>query len=1122
MNSSQSVRRHACLLLLAALSLPARSPAQTPKLRFEPLSLEQGVSHNLVYAIHQDRNGFMWFGTMYGLVKYDGRRYTCYRHEARDPHSLSFNDIIAIHEDAQGALWIGTWGGGLNRFDPVTETATRFLHEEKDPTSLSDNTVWAIASDPAGDLWVGTNRGLDRLPGATRLEQAEEGARLPTRVAFLHYTFKFLVAGRSGNPIVRSLQVDGRGRLWVGTLGGGLHLFDRARSEFVTFRHDPNNPRSLSRNAVNSIYEDQAGTLWIGTLGGGLNRMQHSNDSVFAAAPTPEGAAFIHFRHDPADPFSLSQDEIGPMVEDRNGDLWIGTSAAGLNKLERSTGRFHRHQHDPADRYSLSSNAVVALCHDRSGILWIGSYQGGVAKLVPHQQSIAHVQHEPANDASLSHDDVRALCQDRAGTLWVGTFGGGLNELPARASGDFVHHRATSDKPAALRSNFITSLLEDRHGNLWIGSLRGGLTRWERSRTRFTHFQHQPQEAHSLSHDNVSVIYEDRDGDLWVGTEGGGLNRLAAGSAQFKHYRHDPANPGSLSNDFVHTLLEDRNGVLWIGTYRGLSRFDRQSESFVTYRHRLDDPASLSNDYVYALHEDGAGNLWVGTSDGLNKFDPAHQRFEIFTEADGLPNGVVCGMLEEEAGGLWLSTQKGLSRFDPRTRQFRNYEVADGLQSNMFNLGAFCQGAGGEMFWGGINGFNRFHPALLPHDTLAPQIALTSLRVFNQPRPLTGRPLRLRHDENFITLEFAALHFARPEKNEYAYRLEGFDREWIACGTRNSASYTGLPPGRYVFRVKGSNGDGVWNETGAAVALVITPPFWRTWWFYGGVSVLLAASLVLWHRARLRQVRARVAEIARIKNEEQLARLQAVEQARREERERVRRQIAADFHDESGHKLTKISLFCGVLQARLRQGAQDLDEYAGRIMAVAASLHKDISDFIWALDPAENTLHDAALKLKDFGEKLFDHTGIRFRLEGLTPALEQVVLPMEVRQNLTCIFKEGMNNILKHTRDDCREVRCAFAAADGQYAVTLSDDGKGFDAGRCPPGKGLYNMQRRARAVQGELQVISREGKGTAIRLVAQIPAAEAGRADHAELARADHWRPRNGKHAPAVAADQS
>ena len=1071
-----------------------RSHAQPQQTRFDHLPLEQGVSHNLVYAIHQDRYGLMWFGTMYGLVKYDGRQYTTYRHDPRNPHSISYNDIIALHEDRRGFLWIGTWGGGLNRFDRASETFTRYLHDPNDSTSLRHNIVWTILEDSRGTLWVGTEEGVEQLLNT------ELPSSLPTtdKVKFIHHQIPQVNPKRKNPVSIRALCEDRAGRLWVGTFGGGLNWFDRTQNQFMSIKHDPAHPQSLSSNFISAIAADREGNLWIGTLNHGLNKITHTDLAAFPKTAT----TFSHYQNVPSNLMSLSANNVGAILADRKGRLWVGTASGGLNKFDPTTGWFTRYSHEPGALHALSSNTIVALCEDRTGTLWIGSYKGGVDKLDPFQYKFAHFQNEPLNENSLHSNHVRAIHQDRTGNVWVGTFGGGLEQIIVAAQDStlkFIHHPADTKK---LRTNLITALQEDTTGTLWIGTFDDGLYAWDRARRHFSHFQYSSRDTNSLSLNNVNTILVDRADDIWIGTDGGGLNHFDRRTKRFRRYQNRPEISAGLSNNFVHALYEDRHGNIWIGTYRGLDQFDRQTQTFTHYQHHLNDPNSLSNNYVYAICEDRAGTLWVGTSDGLNKFDRAREKFTNYKEPDGLPNGVICGILEDEAGKLWISTKKGLAQFDTHTAAFRSFEVADGLQSNMFNVGAFHKNRRGEMFFGGINGFNWFHPAQIKLNPEAPPIILTGLKVLGKPQPdgtelQQLQTLELSHHENFLTVEFAALSYTAPGKNQYAYKLEGLETAWNYCGNQNTASYSNLKPGRYIFRVKGANPDGVWNEAGAALTFRITPPFWKTWWFYLAVGFIVVAVVLLLHRMRLRSERRRVVEIERIKSEERLERFKAIEHARLEERERVRKQIAADFHDESGHKLTKISLFCGVLQSKLSAQAWEIGEYVERIMKVAASLHKDMNDFIWALDPTENTLHDTALKLRDFGEKLFDHTGIQFRLRGMSAELEQIHLAMEARQNLTCIFKEAMNNVLKHTRSECKHVTCEFGRENGHYTIRLLDDGKGFEPNHCELGHGLRNMQKRANAIHGNLEIISRRGEGTIIQFTNAVAIPENNRQNY-------------------------
>lgn len=1054
----------------AALFFPFCLSSQTNALRFERLSLEQGVSHNLVYAIRQDRTGYMWFGTMYGLVKFDGRRYTTFKHDPTDSTSLSYNDVITIHEDRSGNLWIGTWGGGLNRFDPRTEQFTRYLHRAEDYASLGENTVWAICEDHTGALWIGHNQGVDRLTFT-----AQKQAR------FEHFTFPML-DDSTRRATVRAVFEDSKQRLWLGTAGGGLAQLVREHEteRFIITQPNTQDSSAFAANAVHVIYEDTHKRVWFGT-NSGLQQLVEDHTAL----------KFRRWQNDPALPNSLSNNHVEQIMEDHAGNLWVGT-AHGLNRINAARTQVERIFARPRDPQGLTSNNIVALWRDQAGLVWISTYYGGVHTFDPSGSKFEPIRYTPGNENGLTNPVVRAITQDRNGTLWLGTFGGGLTTIAnAKNAPQYTHYRFDPQNANSLSSNLITALNEDHDETLWIATRNAGLNALDRSRQRVQRYRVEPE---GLSSDALNCVYADRNGELWIGTDGSGLNRLDRARKKFSRYQHDSQQASSLSNDYVNTIYEDRDGTLWFGTYRGLNRFERATQTFQSYHHRLNDPQTLSNDYVFSIYEDRAGNFWVGTSDGLNLFDRATGKCKPYYEKNGLPNGVIYGILEDEAGHLWVSTLKGLSSFNPKTVAFENFDANDGLQSNMFNLGACFKSATGAMYFGGMNGCDFFTPATLPRSAFVPPVVISRIAIFEQPRLLAGAPaLHLRHSENFLRFEFAALSFAHAEKSRFAYRLEGLEEEWNDAGTRNFASYTDVQPGAYTFRVKAANHDGVWNEAGASLQIIVAPPFWRTWWFYSFVTASVLTLLYAWHRTRLKRERERLAEIARLKQEERFHRFQAVEQARQEERERVRKKIAADFHDESGHKITKIALFCGVLQSKLKGRVSEVEEYLERIMKMASSLHKDMSDFIWSLDPDEDTLHDTALKLKDFGDKLFDHTDIRFRLEGLAPELEQAHLPMETRQNLTCIFKEGMNNILKHSRASCRNVVFSLQRNNGTFALRLRDDGEGFDLEHCTLGHGLRNMQERARAIGGELRIISTLGVGTEIQFFGKMPQTQIG-----------------------------
>jgi ligand-binding sensor domain-containing protein/DNA-binding CsgD family transcriptional regulator len=513
----------------------------------------------------------------------------------------------------------------------------------------------------------------------------------------------------------------------------------------------------------------------------------------------------------------------------------------------------------------LSGNWIRSIYQDRSGIIWIGTVEAGISKFNPDQKKFSHHRSIPGRDDSLGSNLVYSFLESPPGILWIGTLDG-LERLD-RETNAYDHFRADPGMPGTLSHNIIRCIHADRQGTLWLGTDGGGLARFDRQSGRVTAFLNDPLEPGSLSCNRVRTVLEDRAGNFWIGTFGGGLELMDRRQhSTFSHHRFDPGDPGSLGNNVVLALLEAHDGTLWIGTYGGgLNRLDRETGKFTRFRNDAGDRSSLSNDYVLCVHEDSTGNIWAGTwGGGLSKLDREKGTFSHFTTSDGLASDKILGILEDAAGNLWLTTYEGLSRFSPRTRQCRNYEASDGLQGNKFNNGAQYKNRNGEMFVGGANGFNVFDPLSIFDNTYVPPVRITSFKVLNRevkmPRPVweTGE-IVLQHQDTLFSLEFAALDYTAPEKNRYAYKLEGLTEDWIHTDSRRRmASFSRLPAGNYVFKVRGSNSDGLWNEQETSLVIRVRGPWWKSWWF---LLLLTGAVLLISYelsRTRIRRLAARI------------------------------------------------------------------------------------------------------------------------------------------------------------------------------------------------------------------------------------------------------------------------
>ncbi|NOX37163.1 MAG: response regulator [Calditrichaeota bacterium] len=785
---------------------------------------EQGLSQSSVLDILQDRQGFIWIGTEDGLNRFDGYEFRVFKHIPGDTNSLSDNYVYALIQDHQGFIWIGTRNGGLNRYDPERDRFDHWVSRIGVENTLSYNTIRALALDIDGKIWIGTDGGglncfdPDSQKFTVWQHDPSDPASLP-------------------HNRIWALAWDPSGVLWIGTRGGGLIRFDPSTGKFTQWQHDPQNPNSPSSNRVIAIFRDESGKLWLGTTGG-LDCFD------------PRTGEFQHWKSNPADPNALSYRTIPAIHKDRQGKLWIGTYGGGVNIFDPRTGMFQRFLRDKENPKSISHDYIWSIFEDRAGGIWIGTRGGGLNYYSPYARKFEHWYRDPHAENTLSHDDVWAIYEDSRGGVWIGTNGGGLNYFDPE-SRRFRVWKHDPSNPNSLSNNRIWAISETADGYIWLGTSRG-LNRLDPRTGTVRHWRHNPQNPHSLSDDRVQAICPDSAGYLWLGTAHG-LNRFDPATESFTVWYHDPDDSLSLSHNIVRALYIDRQGTLWVGTIRGLNRYDPENNQFIRYRHRPDDVTTLSSDIVLSIYEDSRGRFWIGTTGGLNLMDRRTGRFIHFREKDGLPNEVIYGILEDDQGFLWMSTNNGLSRFDPDTRTFRNYDVRDGLQSNEFNQAAYHRGQSGRMYFGGAQGLNLFFPEAIRDNQYIPPVVFTKFLIFNQPQQVGVNSIlpralpfldeiHLSYKHNVFSFEFAALNFTFPEKNLYAYKMEGFDEDWVYAGHRRFATYTNLAAGTYVFRVKGSNNDGIWNEEGVAIRIRVDPPPWKTWWAYLAyvIGVLLA------------------------------------------------------------------------------------------------------------------------------------------------------------------------------------------------------------------------------------------------------------------------------------------
>jgi signal transduction histidine kinase/ligand-binding sensor domain-containing protein len=829
----------------------ARNPAAT--VRFGNLSEDDGLSNNHVQAILQDQNGFLWFGTQDGLNKYNGYEFTIYRHDVNRSASISSNHISVLFEDSQGIIWIGT-DTGLDRYDPRTGIFSHYQHNAESENSFKGSRVLCITEDKDGNLWIGTNNGgLNRFNANSHI--------------FTNYRHEINDNTSLASDYVRVVLEDRRGNLWVGT-NQGLDRFDPETQNFIHYQHSPQIPNRIGEGTISTLAEDNQGILWIGTSEGLIQRFD------------PRLEVISNYEFDAGNELPEANDVVWKLKFDQNDGLWIGASS-GLYHMNTSNGETIYYNHLPNDPANLVNRSVTNIYEDRTGIIWFSGGLNGVDKFRPGN-SFSLFQHEADNPHSLSTNPVYAIYQDEEKNLWIGTYGGGLNRLDPE-NGLFTAFRHNANILNSLAGDEISAIQQDNDGRIWIGTIFDGLDRYNPDTGEFTHYTNHPALPGSISADHITAILIDDLDRVWAGTFDNGLNLLNQTTDEFTHFWFSPSDYFGISDNHITALYQDNRGKIWVGTWQGISIYNPQTGLFRQYHHNPLDATSLSNEVVLSFYEDAIGNMWIGTNGGgLNRYDRETDTFQAYTQDNGLPDNTIYGILGGPDGELWISTRRGIASFDPLTKSVRSYDVQDGLQGNEFNPGAYFQSESGEMFFGGSKGFNSFYPRLVRSNPHIPPIVITNFTTLDRSVKrdiLSDTTFELTPRDYFISFEFAALDFTAPEMNEYAYKLEGVDEDWIYTrptrrlephtnvqegadierswyytGARRYVSYRDLNAGEYVFRVKAANNDGVWNNEGIAITIILPPPFWQTPLFLVSSVILFGAVVAFGYIMRTRSI----------------------------------------------------------------------------------------------------------------------------------------------------------------------------------------------------------------------------------------------------------------------------
>ena len=1059
----------------------------TQNIQFGKITVEDGLSNSYVNCLMKDKTGFIWFGTDDGLNRYDGYDIKVYRSNPDDSTSISNNTIWSLSEDHFGYLWIGTKGGKLNRYDPFLD---RFEHWDLDSNGTSELTISYIFEDNNDFIWIGTYRnGLYRFNKSQNKIDHWKNNSDNTEVL-------------SDNFITSILEDDYK-NIWVATYAGlDKYNPDNSEKPFTQFYNYSKNTDTLSNNPIwylskSSFYKN---SILIGNLNG-LTKFNPLNEE-FSQVTLPESFNLQ---------FGRSVSSI--VEEDRASEkiLWAGTYG-GLVRNNLTTGEMQRFIKNINKPSGLLSNQITDLIIDNSGVIWIAT-ENGINIYSPKLSKFNFQSSQtsfPDGSSDLLNKNIRAITQGKNETLWFGTDEGLYGIKNINGSSSFI------DNPE-LKTLNIWSLFSGNSGNLWIGTYGQGLKELDVKTNKVKSWNVQNPAFNALAFDYVMTILQDKHGMLWIGFWGGGLGRLNPLNSEVEYWRNEVNNPQSLSYNDVWMLYQDRKGRIWIGTNGGgLDLFDEAKENtFYHWKADKKNESGLSSNSIYSICESINRNsseeqtvLWIGTANGLNKFtiknDTVSSNFsdlnvEItsYTVNDGLPDNAIESILEDENGNLWMGTSSGISFFNVDKNTFTNFNNADGLNGSPTNSNSAIITKAGIMLFGCTKGLNYFNPDKISQSSYSPPVRITDFQIFNQPLNLrSNSPLKqsiiytkeiiLNYNQNDFSFEFTALDYNAPELNQYAYMLEGFDDEWIFSGTRRFVTYTNLDAGEYIFRVKATNSDGVWNKTDTYLSIIINPPFWATWWAYSIYILLFIAGLYILRATEMKRRRKKEEERLRREREAALlreAKLKAVtiEQEKELEKQKIRNRIAQDLHDEIGSNLSSISLMSDLIQKTEKADPESITKIK-RIHKVAKDSSQAMRDIVWITNPSSDNLKDLITKMNEVANDML--AGINWKFD-FPEETSKIHLSPETKRNVFLIFKEALNNIIKHS--EAKNAVLRLKISDKNLLLAIKDNGKGFNAASGFSGNGLKNMGNRAKEINGILKLNSSPGKGTTLALAVNI-----------------------------------
>lgn len=1004
-------------IILFIASFPFNVYAQNYK--FKHLGLRDGLSQVTVNTIFQDSQGYMWFGTQDGLNLYDAYTFKHFRSDPNNINSLSHNWIWDIFEDSHHNIWVATWSG-LNKISPDKSVITRYYPDPVKPGTMRGERPVSIKESQNGMIWIATWGGGLNLYN-------------PKKDSFLCFSNTLIEGQDLPGDYIRNIHLDENQTLWVGSWAGLWKVVDADSGKFKFSYIDILPGRDKKEIKITDICHSPGGKIWVGTLGLGVFEL------------SDEGKIIRNLRSDYNMGNGLKSNQISSITADESGKIWIGTVSRGICLYNPNNKHFTHITHDPENPESIAADDINSIYIDKSGLIWCGT--NGLSIFNPSQNKFnSNSDLIPIGTNIQNINNISALFQDYSNRIWLGTSGNGLYCL--NYSKDYNKNEWLENTLESLNKLNVSSIVSDEDDNIWIGTRANGLLKLSLKDQILSNILEYPdnQEIQGLNYINgLAFIPPNK---LYIATYEMGLISYNTQTKTYQRFAAQPGDPGSFPANYLLRIFKDKTDKLWICSWgAGIIHFNPENNSWRSYSNIPNDPTSLADNIPQTFCESYNNNqrkIWIGTRKGLSLLDLSvedNRNFTNYFPSDGLSGVIINSILEDDSGKLWLSSNSGISRFSPDSMNFLNFEEQDGLQGNEFNAGAGIHLNDGRLMFGGVNGFNVFYPDSIEPSNFSPDIVISSFKIFDKEFNINPQnpKAKLSYKENFLSFNFASLDYTQPLQNQYKYQMTGVDKDWVFSDKRRYTSYTNLDPGNYTFKVMGTNSDGLWSNKIAEFAIEITPPYWHTWWFRILLVLLVIGLVYLFMTYRINKIK---------------------------DIEKLRLRIASDLHDDIGSSLTRITIHSQQIQTS--NDKEKVAESIDKIGELSRDIISTMSDIVWSIDIRNDCLPDMLDRMRDFAYNTLSEKDIMVTIhsEGMEKNKKIDVL---FRQNIFSIFKESINNIVKHAEAD--KVEIVLKNSEKEFIMKISDNGKGFEEDTVKKGSGLQNMRMRASRIGASLEI---------------------------------------------------